>query len=301
MGERRWRDRLDVVEHDEVAPRERRPAARELEQRETAARARADGDALRLPRRRHDVDAVAAHTLGDVHLLERLLHLEERLPVDDRRQLDVVRPPLDAAGEHVDLVVAGGVAERGAQQEPVELRLGQRIRALVLDRVLRRDDEERRPEPVRRPFDRHLPLLHPLEERGLRLRWGAVDLVGEEQVREDRARPELEVAVALVPDGRARDVRRHQVRRELDARELHAERAGERTGGERLGEARVVLEQDVAVREEPEQGELERVALADDRPLDLVEHPARRAPGGVRAPSVPLPVIRPRQGPGGHC
>ena len=47
---------------------------------------------------------------------------------------------------------------------------------------------------------------------------------------------------------------------------------------ERLGEAREVLEQDVAVREEPEQGELERVALADDRPLDLVEHPAGELP-----------------------
>ena len=122
------------------------------------------------------------------------------------------------------------------------------------------------------PFDRHLPLLHRLEQRRLRLRRGAVDLVREEEVREDRARPELEVAVALVPDRRARHVRRHEVGRELDAGEAHAQNLRERARGERLREARVVLEQDVSVREEAEPDELERLPLADDRLLDLVEH-----------------------------
>ena len=42
---------------------------------------------------------------------------------------------------------------------------------------------------------------------------------------------------------------------------------------QRLREARVVLDQDVAVAEEPEQDQLERLALADDRPLDLVQDP----------------------------
>ena len=41
------------------------------------------------------------------------------------------------------LVVRVRVAERRAYEEAVELRLGQREGALVLDRVLRRDDEER--------------------------------------------------------------------------------------------------------------------------------------------------------------
>ncbi len=45
-----------------------------------------------------------------------------------------------------------------------------------------------RVEPVGLAVDRHLPLLHRLEERGLRLRRRAVDLVGEQEVREDRAR-----------------------------------------------------------------------------------------------------------------
>ena len=79
-------------------------------------------------------------------------------------------------------------------------------------------------------------------------------------------------AVALVPDRRAGDVGRHEVGRELDAREVDAEHLRERAGRERLREARVVLEQDVPVGEEAEEDELERVALADDGLLDLVEH-----------------------------
>ena len=95
-----------------------------------------------------------------MHLLERALHLEERLAIDHRVQLDVVGAPLDAATEDVDLVVPPGIPEGSAEEEAVELRLRQRVGALVLDRVLGRDHEERRAEAVRRTFDRHLSLLH---------------------------------------------------------------------------------------------------------------------------------------------
>ena len=57
-------------------------------------------------------------------------------------------------------------------------------------------------------------------------------LVREQEVGEDGPRSELEVAVALVPDGGAGDVRRHEVRRELDAREIHVEGLREISGGQ---------------------------------------------------------------------
>ena len=126
---------------------------------------------------------------------------------------------------------------------------------------------------MRRVLDRHLPLRHRLEQRGLRLRRSAVDLVAEEQVREDRPRPELEVAGALVVDRRAGDVGGHQVGRELDPLEAHVAHLRERARDQRLREARVVLEQHVAVGEKREQAGLERAALADHRLLDLVEDP----------------------------
>ena len=133
-------------------------------------------------------------------------------------ELDVVGLALDAAPEHLDLVLLARVSEGRPQEEAVELGFGQRVRALVLDRVLRRDDEERGLEQVRLALDRDLALLHRLEQRRLRLRGRAVDLVGEKEVGEDRPGAELEVGVALVPDRRAGDVGRHQVRGELDSR-----------------------------------------------------------------------------------
>ena len=49
----------------------------------------------------------------------------------------------------------------------------------------------------------------------------------------------------------------------------------ERARHQRLRQAGVVLDQHVAVGEQPEQQQLERVALADDGPLDLVEDAVR--------------------------
>ncbi len=61
-----------------------------------------------------------------------------------------------------------------------------------------------------------LPLFHRFEERGLRLRRRAIDLVGEQQVREDGALAQRERRAALIEHRRSDDVGRHQIRRELD-------------------------------------------------------------------------------------
>ena len=270
VRERRDGDGLHVLRRDEVAPRERRPPARELQQRERAARAGADLDARALARRGDDVDDVAADRLGDVDALDGALHARG---ASVRRRPARARPrPRRAARARssiAPLVLAARVADAEPQQEPVELRLGQRIRALVLDRVLRREHDERPLERAGRlALDRDLPLLHRLEQRGLRLRRRAVDLVGEQEVREDRPRPELELARALVEDRRAGDVRRHEVRRELDAREVEL--------------VACAKERAASVLARPGKSSIRRlksssdVALADDRALDLVEDAGRR-------------------------
>ena len=102
----------------------------------------------------------------------------------------------------------------------------------MFDRILRRQHEERLRQVVRRPGRGHGVLLHRLEERSLRLRWGAVDLVGENDVAEDRPLHEAERAVAggdvLLQQLGAGDVARHQVGRELHAREIEVERLRDR-------------------------------------------------------------------------
>jgi hypothetical protein len=114
------------------------------------------------------------------------------LPVEEEAHLDLRRR----------------IADADAEEEAIELRLGERERPREVLRVLRRDDEERVGERDGLPVERDLPLVHRLEQGGLRARARAVDLVGEEDVREDGALPQDELARPLVVDGDAEDVAR---------------------------------------------------------------------------------------------
>src|SRR5439155_26094504 len=115
------------------------------------------------------------------------------------------------------LLVLVWIAEGGADEEAVELRLREQERPFLLDRVLRRDQEEGAGEMARDAVDRDLELRHRLEQRGLRLRHRPVDLVDEQNVREHGPGAELEVALLRVEDGEAGDVGRLQVGRALHA------------------------------------------------------------------------------------
>ena len=209
-----------------------------------------------------------------MHELHRRLHLEQRLAVDHLRERDVVSSPFDPADEHLPFGICVRIAETGAEEEPVELGLGQRIRAFVLDRVLRRQHEKGSLERPGNTVRRHLSLLHRLEQRRLRFRRGAVDLVGEQQMGEDGPGAELEVAVALIPDRRPGHVGGKEVGCELHAAEAEPDRLGKGTRRKRLRESRHILEQHVTVAEDAEQHELELFTLADHRALDLVDEAA---------------------------
>ncbi len=150
------------------------------------------------------------------------------------------------------------------------------MRALLLDGVLRREHEERLRKSARHAVDRHLLLGHGLEERRLRLRHRTVDLVDEEDVREHRPRPELEVAVALVEDGQPRDVRRLEVRRALNARERRAVDAPcDRPRENGLRGSRDVLQEDVSATDECRQDEPDLLRLPTHDRLDVAEQPCR--------------------------
>ena len=98
----------------------------------------------------YEVDDVALDRVGDVHLLERALHLQERRRVDHSSSSTSSTPRLEPPREHLDLVVARRIADRDPHEEPVELGLGQRVRPLLFDRVLGREHEERRLQRVLR-------------------------------------------------------------------------------------------------------------------------------------------------------
>jgi hypothetical protein len=149
-------------------------------------------------------------------------------------------------------------------QEAVELGLGQRIGALRFDGVLRGHHDERLGKGTRDAVDRDLVILHRLEERRLRLRRGAVDLVGEEELAEDGAGDEREGALLAIEHARARDVARHEIGRELQALEARARHPRERPRDERLAEAGRTLDEHVTARERGDEQPEHEIFLPDD-------------------------------------
>ena len=164
---------------------------------------------------------------------------------------------------------------------------GQRIRALELDRILGRQDEEGPIERVGAAGRRDVVLLHRLEERRLRLGWRAVDLVGQDDLREDGARHEAQRSMSglLVEHLGARDVGWHEVRRELDALEREVEYLRDRLDEQRLGEPRDAGDQTVSAGEERDEHLIDHRILPNDDFSDFGEDalaPARDAFGHGR-------------------
>src|SRR6185437_7773452 len=105
-----------------------------------------------------------------------------------------------------------------------------------------------------------------LQQRGLGLRRGPVDLVADDDVREDRPRLELEVAPFLVVGADPGDVARQQVGGELDPPHRAVDGPRERLGEHGLAYARHVLDEQVALGEQDDQREPDRLGLpVDDR------------------------------------
>ncbi len=138
----------------------------------------------------------------------------------------------------------------------------------MLDWILGRKHEKEVGQRKRLATDRHLLFLHRLEQRALHFGRGAVDLVRQKEIREDRPLLHREIAAPLIVDHRAEKIGRKQVGSELDAMEACVDGAGKGTHGEGLGEPRHTLQQDVPVGEQPDDEPLEHRPLADD---DLAE------------------------------
>jgi hypothetical protein len=232
------------------------------------------------PRRPDDRDSVGLDLVGDPDPADVVAESDQARPVEDRFDgIQGLRRLPIAVGDR-PLFRFFGVADPDPQQEPVELSLGQGEGPLELDRVLGCEHDERVRKRPRRPLDRDLPLLHRLEQRRLGPRSGPVDLVDQEDVRENRARSEAEVAT-LVEAG-ACDIDGEEVRRPLDPVRAEGKGACDRPCEERLAGPRDVLDEDVAVGEEGSRDQSKRAFGSDhgsaDRDPDVL--PEMSAWGG---------------------
>ena len=171
------------------------------------------------------------------------------------------------AQQDLALLLAGRVADPDVEHEAVALGLGQRVGALLLDRILGREDEERLGQLVGGSASGDGVLLHRLQQCRLGLRRGAVDLVGEQHLCEHRPTLEHQFASAgriVLDDLGAGDVAGHQVGSELDTVEAEFHGVGQGANHRRLGQTGHPFEQAVAARQDGDDDLLDHLLLTDD-------------------------------------
>src|SRR5262249_50294425 len=110
------------------------------------------------------------------------------------------------------------------KHETVQLRFGQRIGSLLLDGILRCQDEERGRQWKNPARHGYAMFLHRFEESALRFGRRAIYFVGQNDVRKDRTLHEDKRAptgvISFLKNVGASNVRGHEVGRKLNAVEL---------------------------------------------------------------------------------
>ncbi len=290
VAQRGQRGGLDVLEADvEAALRECADFARE-DERLRATWAAAEAEVLVRNRRggvglgmrsEHEAHGIILHVRCDGDFAHEFHEFHERVAVEDFVDLG-----FRAGGGAVDdffQVRCARIADENLEEETVELRFGQWIRAFLINRVLRGHDEEGFGELAKFAAGSDLFFLHGFEHGGLGLGRGAIDFVGEDEMREDRAALELKFAPAGVSfhdEVRAEDVGGHEVGRELDAAERHVEHFAERANEERLAQARHAFEQHVAAAKQRDQRAFDDLGVTDD---DFADFCAESVVSGAEA------------------
>ena len=138
----------------------------------------------------------------------------------------------------------------------------------MLDRVLSRKYKERAGQLIGLLFDGDMTFRHGFQQRRLSLWRGSVNLVGQHDVGEDRARLELKRALFLIEDFEADDIRRQQIGSELNPLEAAIEASGEGLGERGLADAGHVFDQEVPAGEKGHEREFDDIGLAPNHALD---------------------------------
>jgi len=175
------------------------------------------------------------------------------------------------AGQEFPLGCLIRIAHFDAHQETVELRLRQRESPDLVIGVLRGNHEEGVRQGARFPFTSDLVFLHGLQERALGFRRGAVDLVNQNDLGENRPGMELEAARVAVVYRHANDVRRQHVGGALDAVKVQTEQLGQHMSQDRLANARHVFDEQMATCQQADQGKADLPLFAQHNAAGLAD------------------------------
>ena len=160
-----------------------------------------------------------------------------------------------------------GIGHIDLHQEAIQLGFGQRIGALLLNRVLGCQHMEGTRQIV--PFTRHCHMifLHRLQQSRLRTRAGAVDFIGHQKLGEHRPLDKAEFATAIpriLHHLRANNVRWHQIGCELHATGLKPEHKTQRLDQSGLRQSRHADKQRMPAREQGYNCIFHRLMLAEN-------------------------------------
>lgn len=170
-----------------------------------------------------------------------------------------------------DFLARVWVSERDSHEEAVKLGFGQREGAFVFDGVLGCDDHEGAWQGMCDTFDSNLLLSHRFEECGLGLGCGAVNFVGEDDLRHYGAGSIFELTDLLVVDRGTGDVAGQEVRRKLHALEVATGCDGEGACEHGLADTGNVFDKDMSAAQEGDDGEAYRGVFTDDDPADVID------------------------------
>ena len=144
------------------------------------------------------------------------------------------------------------------------MRLGQRIGALLLDRVLRRHDHKQVCQLVTLVTDRDLALLHRFEQSRLDFRRRTIDFVGKNQVVKQRPFAKFESTLLRAINLRTRQVGRQEVGGKLKTLEISLQAVGQHLDCTCFRQPRRPLDQDMAITQQRDQHAVDQMRLADD-------------------------------------
>src|SRR5437588_2926246 len=190
------RDVAHVVGCGEVATANCRKRFCAEQQSDGGARAGAIMHRRMIARAPHDIYYIALHARLDPHML--YLGATTRNRVDFTERLDVnsiEATSIEAGiptGHDLQFIFSRRIREQNLQQKASELRFGQRVSALVFDRIFGCEHTEQRRQRISFAIYRDLSLFHRFQEGCLCLWRRAIDLVGEQNVREHRTMSQVE-------------------------------------------------------------------------------------------------------------
>jgi hypothetical protein len=258
---------FEIVRQAIIAAIEEGPGLCGALQHQSAARAHTESKLFGLARAIDDFEGVVVQAGVHLNVVDRFLHGEYLAQIRYRLER-MERIIADAFAQDFPLGFVRRISHFDAHEKTVELRFRQRVRAVMLDGILRGHHKKRLWKKLCSAVHADLGFVHSLEERRLCAGRGAVDFVRENDVGENGAGAKFKFAVLGIVNADAEHVARKQIRSELNALEGAMKGFGERLRQRGLADAGNVFNEQVAAGKERDQRKLNGFFLAKDGARD---------------------------------